>query len=297
MTTLTPIQSAQSEPEVPANENFDTLSAAGIFGKRHAATSGLSFGYYGGIYNGNTVADGAVALTNDSDNYIVVNRATGVVSASVGTADWSSSSYARLYKGVAASGAVTYTDHRQDSNGLLLTAPSTVGRHSVPVAAAAMQPSVSGGCAGLALVAIGSGQPDIHILDFDKDTDESAQFSIVMPKSWNEGAVTAKFHWTHGAASSYAVVWGIQAVAIGNDDALAASFGTAVTVADTGGTTNDLYTSNETSAMTVGGSPQPEDIVFFRVYRDADAAGDTLDVDARLIGITLYIVTDSGNDA
>ena len=30
----------------------------------------------------------------------------------------------------------------------------------------------------------------MKVLDFDKDTDENAQFSVAFPKSWNEGTVT-----------------------------------------------------------------------------------------------------------
>ena len=30
----------------------------------------------------------------------------------------------------------------------------------------------------------------MKVLDFDKDTDEFAQFSVAFPKSWNEGTIT-----------------------------------------------------------------------------------------------------------
>lgn len=175
---------------------------------------------------------------------------------------------------------------------------STQGKQAIYIAAAGIRPSATGGCASLAQAATSSGQPDIMSLDFDASTDEFAQFSLVMPKKWNAGTITARFHWTHGATTTnFAVVWGIQAVAMSNDDAIGASFGTAVTVTDTGGTTNDLYTSSESSAMTVGGTPAKEDIVFFRVYRDADAGADTLAVDAKLLGVTLYVTTDADTDA
>lgn len=178
------------------------------------------------------------------------------------------------------------------------TGGSTQGKQAIYVSAAAMRPSVSGGCATLAAIATSANQPDILTLDFDKDTDEFAQFGLVMPKKWNAGTMTARFHWTHGATTTnFAVVWGLQAVAVSNDDAIGAAYGTAVTVTDTGGTTNDFYTSDESSAMTAAGSPAKEDMVYFRVYRDADAGGDTLAVDAKLIGVTLYVTTDADTDA
>lgn len=175
---------------------------------------------------------------------------------------------------------------------------STQGKQAIYVSAAAMRPSVSGGCAALAAAATSANQPDLLTLDFDASTDEFAQFGVVMPKKWNAGTITARFHWTHGSTTTnFAVVWGIQAVAVGNDDAIGAAYGTAVTVTDTGGTTSDLYTSDETGAMTAAGTPAKEDMVYFRVYRDADAGGDTLAVDAKLIGVSLYVTTDADTDA
>lgn len=178
------------------------------------------------------------------------------------------------------------------------TGGSTQGKQAIYVAAAAMRPSVTGGCAALAAAATSANQPDLLTLDFDASTDEFAQFGLVMPKKWNAGTMTARFHWTHGSTTTnFAVVWAIQALAVSNDDAIGASYGTAVTVTDTGGTTNDFYTSDESSSMTAAGSPAKEDMVYFRVYRDADAGGDTLAVDAKLIGVTLYVTTDADTDA
>jgi hypothetical protein len=123
MTTLQQLATGQNNAEVPVNENFETLSAAGIFGKRHAATSGLVWAYYGGVYNGNTIADGTVALTDAAENWLVVERATGVISAGVGTDSLAADSdYAELYKVTTAGGVVTaVVDLRMDDNGLLLS--------------------------------------------------------------------------------------------------------------------------------------------------------------------------------
>lgn len=125
MTQLTPLAANQTSPEIPINENFDSVSAYAVFARRHPVTTGLTWGYYGGIYNGNTVVEGTVALTDDADNYIVVARTTGVVSVSTATTNWdNASSYARLYKVTAASGVVTdVDDHRMDSGGLLSAEP------------------------------------------------------------------------------------------------------------------------------------------------------------------------------
>lgn len=129
MTTLKQISDSQASPEVVVNQNFETVSAAGIFGKRHDATSGLTWGYYGGRYNGSTLDDGTVTLADDDDNYVVVRRSDGVVSVATTTTNWDNADdYARLYQVTAAAGAVTaVVDARLDTGGLLLGVPPSSG--------------------------------------------------------------------------------------------------------------------------------------------------------------------------
>lgn len=175
---------------------------------------------------------------------------------------------------------------------------STQGKQAIYIAAGAMRPSFTGGCQALSLIATSANQPDILTLDFDFTVDEFAQFSFVMPKKWNEGNITCKFHWSHSVTTvNFGVAWALQAVAVGNDDAIPTAYGTAVSTVDTGGTTDDLYITSESSSITVGGSPGPEEMVFFRVYRDTANGGDNMGIDARLHGITLYVTTNADTDA
>jgi hypothetical protein len=175
---------------------------------------------------------------------------------------------------------------------------STQGRHAVYIAAGAMQPALSAGSSGLTPLSVGASQPEIATLNFDATTQESAHFSLTMPKSWNEGTVTFAPIWSHASTTTnFGVVWSLRAVAFSNDDTMAASFGTAVNSTDTGGTTNDLYVGPESSAMTIGGSPAAEDTVFFRMDRVPSDGGDTIAIDARLHGIVLFITTDAETDA
>lgn len=175
---------------------------------------------------------------------------------------------------------------------------STQGRQAIYIAASGMRPSVSGGCAPISAIASAANQPDIVTLDFDPTTQEYAQFSLVMPKKWNEGTISFKPNWSHAATTTnFGVVWDLQAVAVGNDDTILTNFGTAQISTDTGGTTNDMYQGPESSAITVGGSPGPEEMVFFRVSRVTGNGGDTMAIDARLHGITVYVTTDADTDA
>lgn len=172
------------------------------------------------------------------------------------------------------------------------------GRESIPIVAGSMTPSTTSGCAALATVEISAGQPDVQSLDFASDATEYAQFSVRMPKRWNGGTITFAPWWSHGTAdTNFGVVWSLQAVAISNDDAMGVSFGTAQTSTDTGGTANDVYVGPESSAITIAGTPASEDVVFYRIGRIHDNGSDTLAVDARLQGLTLYITTTAGNDA
>jgi len=296
---------SEASPQVPINENFESIDYSSVYGKRQPApTSGLSWGYYGGRWSGFSVTAGTLTLTDASTNYVVVQRSDGAISTSTSATNWNATTtYARVYLLTTAGGVVTAEqDHRAGLYGVHgastpATATGTAGRHSIWVSAAAMRPSATGGCASLATIASAANQPDISTLNFDATTAEYAQFSIAMPKSWNEGTVTYKSVWSHAAATSFTVVFSLQAVAISNDDAIAVAFGTAQTVVDTGGTTNDLYVSPESSAITIAGTPAAEDVVHFRVARETDDSSQSLDVDARLHGIILYITTDAETDA
>jgi hypothetical protein len=442
-----------------ANEAFDTLAHKAVYGKRHAATSLLVWGYWGGRWGGFSVADGTLTLTDDADNYVVVAYSTGTISVSTASTNWDDTTdFARVYKITTADGVVSGTpeDHRaglygvhgnavepggavaaadvnitdtggyytgtdveaalqeigsalqsagkvpaqrytvelanttdsdpgaglikfnnatpasatelyiddstsdgvdlstlfasfgstgfikiqsvadagewaifkwtattdgtgywkftvvpQASKGTLDDADavliefdagggggSTQGRHAIFIAAGSMIPSVTGGCASLAVVASAANQPDITSLDFDATTQEYAQFSITMPKSWDEGTLTFAPVWSHAATTTnFGVVFDLQAYAASNDDAIATSFGTAQTSTDTGGTTNDLYVGPESSAITVAGTPTAEDTVFFRASRVTGNGSDTMAIDARLMGIVLYITTNADTDA
>jgi len=175
---------------------------------------------------------------------------------------------------------------------------STQGLHAIYIAAGSMSPSVTGGCSTLTGIASAASQPDIRTLDFDTTTQEYAQFGIVMPKSWDEGTVTFKAHWSHAATTvNFGVVFDLAGVAISDDDAIAVAFGTAQTATDTGGTTNDLYSSPTSAAITIAGTPANEDMVFFRLSRVTANGSDTMAIDARLHGVTLYITTNADTDA
>jgi len=181
-----------------------------------------------------------------------------------------------------------------------LTGLKEQGKETIWIPAAAMRPTVSAGCAILAVVETTAGSPDMQVLDFDSSTDEHAQFQVAFPKSWDKNPVTAQFFWTHAGGQTGGldgVAFAIQGLAVSDDDGIDTAFSNPVVMtAKDGVTAEDLFVSAETSAITIQGTPDDDDICFFRVFRDVSDAGDDLDIDARLIGVKLFFTTDLGND-
>lgn len=177
------------------------------------------------------------------------------------------------------------------------------GRRTLWVPAAAMRPRVTNGCGSLQEEAGSANQPDLEFLAFDAAAIEYARFSLSMPKSWDEGDISAKFVWRRASGVSAAdVVWAIRALARSNGDDAAASFSTYV-VGGAGSVTSAagsgpsiVILSSATGDLTIAGTPAVEDLVFFEVLRVASNAADTLAVDAHLIGVALNLNFDKKSD-
>ncbi len=141
-------------------------------------------------------------------------------------------------------------------------------------------------------------RPDLKVLDFDASTDEFAQFTVAMPKSWNEGTITYQVYWSPGSTNTGNCIFGLQAVACADNDTIDVAYGTAVTVTDAGiGTVEDQQISAESGAVTVAGSPAAGEQTYFQLYRDANDGGDTFTADARVLGVKIFYTTDAANDA
>lgn len=174
--------------------------------------------------------------------------------------------------------------------------PSSVGKHTISIPASAMLSATTSGPAS-AQVETTTNDINFMVLDFDATADEHAHFNICMPKSWNEGTVTFQVWWTTTATDTDGVAWGLQAVALSDNDAGDTAWGTAVVVTDDAqGAAGEILVTAESSAVTIGGTPAAGDIVFFRIFRDVSDANDDMTEDARLIAIKLFYTTDAGTD-
>jgi len=169
------------------------------------------------------------------------------------------------------------------------------GKETIWVPAVAMYANSTNG-AEAAQVELSNG-PEIKVLDFDKDSDEFAQFAVAFPKSWNAGTVTFQAFFTATSTDTGTTAWGLSAVALADSGDLNTAFGTQVvaTAKAHSGTSNDLDVAAESGAVTIAGSPGADEYVFFQVSRDVSA--DNLNADARLLGIKLFFTTNAANDA
>tara|TARA_R100000654_G_scaffold443_1_gene1601 strand:+ start:34 stop:1425 length:1392 start_codon:yes stop_codon:yes gene_type:complete len=170
------------------------------------------------------------------------------------------------------------------------------GKETIWVPSVAMYPNTTNGCADIAQTELGNG-PELKTLDFDKDSDEFAQFAVAFPKSWNEGTVTFQAFFTANSTNTGTVSWGLSGVAIADNDSCNTAFGTQVapTAKAHSGTANDLDVTAESGAVTIAGSPSTDEQVFFQISRDVSE--DSLTADAKLLGIKLFFTTDAANDA
>lgn len=174
---------------------------------------------------------------------------------------------------------------------------SSIGKQTISIPASAMLAATTSGPASAHLES-SSNKINYSVLDFDASADEHAHFSVAFPKSWDEGTVTFQVFWTTSATDTDGVAWGLQAVAVSDNEAIDASWGTPVVVTDDAQSAAlEMLVTAESSAVTIGGSPAAGDLVYFRIFRDVSDANDDMTEDARLISIKLFYTTDAGTDA
>jgi len=171
------------------------------------------------------------------------------------------------------------------------------GKETIWVPAAAMISPTTNGADGEQVETTAT-RPDMNVYDFDASTQQYTQFTIAMPKSWNEGTLTYQVYWAPSTTNTGNCIFGLQGVACADGDTIDVAYGTAIEVTDAGiGTVEDQQITAESSAMTVAGSPAAGEQSYFQLYRDAADGGDTFTGECRVLGIKLFFTTDAANDA
>ncbi len=136
----------------------------------------------------------------------------------------------------------------------------------------------------------------LQTFNFDTTTSEKIQFWWEPPAEWNAGTITFNAKWTEtGGAACGTVIFSLAGHSYTDDDAIdTAICGTAATVTDTNkNVDNDMHISPQSTGVTISGATKGE-AVLLQISR---TISDTLDVDAKLIGINITYTTDEATEA
>ncbi len=175
-------------------------------------------------------------------------------------------------------------------------AKNNAGKHMLPFDAAAMRGQLTNG-AEFGFEETVTNDIVIDYFKFDAATPEYVQFKFMLPKSYNDGTISARFTWAPETATSGDVIWRIQAVSLADGEALDAGWGGAVSVTDTcPDTAMKQAISPESGDVTIAGAAA-EEMCYVRISRNASDVGDTMTGDALLLGVELFLTTDAGTDA
>jgi hypothetical protein len=170
------------------------------------------------------------------------------------------------------------------------------GKHMIYIPASGMQPDTTTAGGGPSLTPTITANVQIYrTWDFDKDVVESVGFALSWPKSSDEGTITFRPIWTTGGAGD--CDWRVTASASGDVDLISQTMSTAIAVVDSATGSGRIARGAESAAITIAGPLVEGDMVFVRVRRHATAGTDTLNADAGLLGLELYLTTNTGNDA
>ena len=130
----------------------------------------------------------------------------------------------------------------------------------------------------------------VKVLAFDAATEETTYY-FFQALAYGSGNITCKVQWYADTGSTGDVIWGAQLAAItpntDSQDIETKAFATAQTATDTHlGTTNQRLHEIDITVSNLD-SVAAGDWCCLKLYRDADAGGDTMAGDALLAGLSL----------
>jgi hypothetical protein len=130
---------------------------------------------------------------------------------------------------------------------------------------------------------------DVLSLSFDAAADEGCFWQVPYAPAYGSGNITVKVLWYGDTATSGDVVWAAAVACItpetDSTDIETDAWGTAATVTDShlGTTAQRVHTASITVSST--DSITTGDVLFVRLYRDADNGSDTMSGDAQVVGV------------
>ena len=161
------------------------------------------------------------------------------------------------------------------------TTPKT-RRSIILTAAGAIVPTAS----GAAKTQVDGTNHSYYVLDFDASSDEAAFWQWTMPDSYDNGSIDITYYWEAGATSGDSIFcFQAKGLSANSAEDIDSSLSSAVCETDTAqANANDLASMTETNATS---NFADGEYVTFKVFRDADAGGDTMTGDARLVKVKI----------
>lgn len=126
-----------ADPFPIVNSALDVFAHQEVYAPDPTEPSLLTFAYLGGRWGGVSISDGSVVLNDNAENYIVVNRSTGVLSVATTTTNWDNqSAYARVMHITTLAGArQAVRDYRAGPGGVHGQTPTSAGvTQAIPIA-------------------------------------------------------------------------------------------------------------------------------------------------------------------
>ena len=188
--------------------------------------------------------------------------------------------------------AATMDGVTADLNALLAQG---IGEETIWIPAAAM--TAEAGAEPSAMETLDNGTIVIPGIPFDAATDEYVNFSLVMPKRYDAGALQMMVCWTEIAATTGSVVWQFEAGLLNDGDAMGTDPGSGGgTVTDARSASYDYMRTAFTTFTPDGTITDDNPMLEVRLGRDADNGSDTLDADAYLLGVLVRWTSDVETD-
>ena len=128
------------------------------------------------------------------------------------------------------------------------------------------------------------------VLDFDTTTQETAQFTGVLPRNYAGGGITVYVHWAATSATTGTIGWDVsfERIGTGSQDIDSDGYATAqtITAATVSGTSGNVSVTN----VAVSNGANMDSIAVgeaFRLRIRRDVANDTATGDAELVAVEL----------
>ncbi len=289
--------------EAPGSAAAASAASAAAAAVSAAQAASMAAGLSGTSTSSVTVGTGSRSFITQAGKQFVATEFVAIVRTSAPTTTYmqgqvtayDSATGALTVNVATAAGSGSYSDWTISPSGPAAL-PSGITVQTVYVPAEGMRPRLTNGCATLQIDTGASGQPDIGYLGFNAATEQYAEFSVRLPKSWNQGAIDAELYFTKSGTGTGDVMWGAQAVYVPDTAAFAASFGTAAETTKAVSASTKVLHKATTVTLTPGGTLGNAGVTYFRLYRKAAAGGDTFASDAWLLGVALKYTTSVADD-